>query len=87
MRFEGAGRGKTKYHVHFFSKFRNFVSDTFILPAIRTPLISVEQSAFSPWTEEPCDLQDSFKDTLHTQHTLKAFESFGISLLRDIKKI
>ena len=40
------------------------LSIVLVLPATRTPVISVEQSVYNSWTEEPCDLQDSFKDEL-----------------------
>ena len=69
------GEGGVKQDIRsiFLRNFFNFDFVEFILPATRTSLISVEQSAYSPWIEEPCDLlQESFKDTVHIQHTLKA---------------
>ena len=88
MRFEGVGRGKGNENIvvnHaskggvkqdirsiFLRNFFNFDFVEFILPATRTSLISVEQSSYSPWTDEPSNLEDSFKDTLRMQHTPKA---------------
>ena len=87
VRFEGVGRSNENIMVDhvgeggvkqdimyiFLYNFLNFNSVEFILPATRTSFISVEQSAYRPLTEEePCDLQESFKDTLQIKQIPKA---------------
>ena len=53
----------------FLRNWLNFDSVEFKLPATRISLITVEQSANNPGTEEPCDLQDSFIATLRMRHS------------------
>ena len=65
------GRGGVKEdvtYIFFATFFLNFESVEFILPPTCTPVISVKKSAYNPWTEEPCNLQDFVKHVLPIQH-------------------